>query len=309
MTQKVLTKCAVVVLYKPQRSDIDNLQRVATFFDELVVVDNSPVPCSIDGLESSTIQVHCNLNRGGIAGAFNYALDHSKINPDLFFLLDQDSRITSECVDQLHLSAQELGDTPFIVGPAIFDMNLEKYSPLLRLSKWAYHATEIDLVTPGRHRVFSVISSGSAISRRALQILRHFDEGLFIDHVDTEYALRAAKHDVPVYVDTRAVLQHAIGQRTENRFLGLRLRPNNHPPFRRYYIFRNGLILALRHLFLYPSFFILNNARMVHELLCILLYERKRPQKIGAIILGILDGLLMRSGTFGQRWPKVSKKL
>lgn len=51
------------------------------------------------------------------------------------------------------------------------------------------------LTTP--QRTSFLISSGCLLTREAYQRLGHFDEELFIDHVDTEYSLRAQALDVP----------------------------------------------------------------------------------------------------------------
>lgn len=310
MTPSVKTTRAIVVLYKPEPDDLANLHRIRPFFDELVVVDNSPSPISFnDGTVDASMPVLRNKNEGGIAGAFNCALRFFSNTPDLTFLLDQDSRITKHCVDRLVSVCSDMQDDAYIVGPAIYDVNLGNFSPVLNLSRWSYHVHELDPSDSKLNRAFSVISSGSVISRSAIQRLGGFDAGLVIDHVDTEYALRAAVKGVPVYVYPRAVLHHAIGQRSEHKILGLRFRPNNHAPFRRYYISRNGVLLSKRYLRSHPSFVTLNFARMAHEVLCVLLFERHRMRKLTAIGLGLVDGLLGRTGVFSDRWPRLSRNL
>ncbi|MET5116689.1 glycosyltransferase family 2 protein, partial [Burkholderia pseudomallei] len=61
---------------------------------------------------------------------------------------------------------------------------------------------------PAPQRCAFLISSGSVISRGANARLGRFDEALFIDHVDTEYCLRAQAHNVPLYVEPSLVLNH-----------------------------------------------------------------------------------------------------
>lgn len=309
MIRPGLTKGGVVVLYNPSVDDVANIERISQYFDELVVVDNSPVPCKVPDWSGRGITVCVNKNHGGIAGAFNRALEGLQSDPDLVILLDQDSRITLDCIEQLEESAKELGDQPFILGPAVFDVNLGKHLTLPILTKWSYRTERFECLRPGRHRVFAVISSGSVISRKARRILGEFDESFFIDHVDTEYALRAAQHGVPVFMETRAVLQHAIGQRSERRFLGITLRPSNHAPIRRYYIFRNGIILSIRYFKIYPAFFLRNLGRMLHEMVCIILYEHDKFRKIFAIMIAAWDGVRLKSGVASDLWPRLYRKL
>ena len=309
MTQVALTKGGVVVLYDPSPEDVANVGRISFYFDELIVVNNSPEPVETTQWNGGNVRVCENGNRGGIAGAFNRALGVLDPDIDLVIFLDQDSRITRECIDQLVASAEEMDGRPFILGPAVFDVNLGKHLTLPILTKWSYRAESFDRLAPGRHQVFAVISSGSVVSRKAREILGNFDEQFFIDHVDTEYALRAAKYGIPVFVDTRARLQHAIGERRERRFLGVRLRPSNHAPVRRYYIFHNGIILAIRYFRIFPAFLFRNCMRMLHELACIILFERYKLRKILAIMMASWDGMRQRAGTVTELWPHASKKL
>ena len=92
-----------------------------------------------------------------------------------------------------------------------------------------------------------LISSGCVISREAFMRLGRFDEALFIDHVDTEYCLRALLRNVPVYVVPSLVLLHRIGSRRRHKLGSLELTTMNHPGFRRYYSARNAMQLALQY--------------------------------------------------------------
>ena len=66
------------------------------------------------------------------------------------------------------------------------------------------------------------------------------DEILFIDYVDTEWSLRCKKENIPIYVNSKAILQHSIGT---NNFKFFSMTFFIHSSTRIYFQFRNCIIL------------------------------------------------------------------
>ncbi|MFT4629134.1 MAG: rhamnosyltransferase [Arenicella sp.] len=95
-----------------------------------------------------------------------------------------------------------------------------------------------------------LISSGSLIALSAIDDIGLMDEGLFIDHVDTEWFLRAKSKGYQAFGVCGAVMQHGLGEQTHQvSLLTARGRLRNvpqHKPFRYYYIFRNSIALYKR---------------------------------------------------------------
>lgn len=96
-----------------------------------------------------------------------------------------------------------------------------------------------------------LISSGCLISLAAINNVGYMDEGLFIDHVDTEWFLRARASKHKAFGVCDAVMQHGLGEQTHRvslRGLGQTRERNvpQHKPFRYYYIFRNSVALYRR---------------------------------------------------------------
>lgn len=92
-----------------------------------------------------------------------------------------------------------------------------------------------------------LISSGSLISIKALNDIGAMDESLFIDHVDTEWFLRARSKGYNAYGVCEARMQHGLGESTHRVSIGGRQRNvPQHKPFRYYYIFRNSILLYKR---------------------------------------------------------------
>ena len=73
------------------------------------------------------------------------------------------------------------------------------------------------------------------------------DEQLFIDHIDTEWFLRAHAKGYTAYGVCDAWMAHGLGERTR-KVRGLFRERNvpQHKPFRYYYIFRNSVLLYRR---------------------------------------------------------------
>lgn len=91
-----------------------------------------------------------------------------------------------------------------------------------------------------------LISSGSLISLSALNAIGDMDETLFIDHIDTEWCLRAQSKGFQIYGICEAIMLHTLGDK-QIRIWWKRWRSIScHQPFRYYYMFRNSALLWQR---------------------------------------------------------------
>ena len=89
----------------------------------------------------------------------------------------------------------------------------------------------------------TVITSGSLVSVGVYDAIGPFRDAFFIDHVDDEYCLRARKMGYRVLSTCKPVMLHSVGASTLHRLLWKKTGVTNHPPFRRYYMTRNHIIL------------------------------------------------------------------
>jgi rhamnosyltransferase len=74
-------------------------------------------------------------------------------------------------------------------------------------------------------------------------------EEFFIDYVDWEYCLRARRLGVPTAICGAAVLEHARGERSGKKILGLTVRPPGYSLFRYRYIYANRARLVREYFF------------------------------------------------------------
>ncbi len=302
---------ALFVTYLPMEEQVKRIAAATLEFDLVVVVDNSPSERTSQqqGIYGSEIRVILNGNRGGIAGAFNRAVDMLLADgAEHVYFFDQDSIIPTGYRKGME-QALETAPLACLVGPRIYDVNLRAFSPRYEVSRWCYRSDDVSGESHGLLPCSFLISSGSVGTREALSKCGPFREDYFIDDVDTEYCLRAGRLKVGVYLNTALVLNHAIGEREEYRFFGLRVRPSHHSALRRYYRCRNGLHLSTRQFFRSPAFFVHNQKRLAHETLGVVLYEKRKVKKLVGILVGIIDGLGGRLGDLSQKSPRLYRWL
>lgn len=278
----------VIVLFNPDESAIHHINELVQRNVNLVLVDNSAIP---NKFYSSSTFYFFNGNKGGIAGALNLGVDYLFANGcDFVFTFDQDSKIPSDFYSSMDCLIKRKNAN--LVCPNFFDINSKTYATFVHLTKFSYEIIEQADYTN------LAISSGMGISQKAWKNIGVFNDEYIIDHVDTDYCLRALDKDYKIYVNYDVCLNHAIGNRTTHKFLGVTVKPNHHNFIRKYYIARNGTHLAFKYFFKYPSYFYLNVLRVVHELICVLFYEEGKIKKTASILKGILHSIFGKLGSY-----------
>jgi rhamnosyltransferase len=294
----------IFVLYEPTAAFLSNLFKACAACPNVVAVDNSPDtdPRTHELLRARGIEVISNRNEGGLAGAYNRGAELLLARQcDLLFLLDQDSDIDSSFFAGMIEAASGLAEDAFLIGPKIYEIQLEKCMPVIPADKRFPKPFRIDHQTSGVFRTLCVISSGSAISAAAYRKLGSFREDYFIEYVDVEYSLRARSMNVPVYMNAAVTLRQTNGRIERHG----RMFTTNHAAWRRYYIARNAahcLRLYRRYLGLHW----LSGLMAAHQAMCVLLFDSQKLRKLTAIACGHLDGLFARLGTFEHRHPRLA---
>lgn len=309
---------AVVVLFHPSAGQIERLIGLQSRLACLVVVDNSPC-ADITAATASPIAriaalgITClpNGNRGGIAGAYNLGVAHLAAQAlDAFVLLDQDSEPPEDFFETMaRIAADRLaqGDARFMLGPRIYDVNAQRHLPALRGTDWTVRRLRIDPGAQQPLRCNFMISSGCVVSREAWASLGGWREDYVIDHVDTEYSLRASRRGVSMWLVPTLTLRHAIGRRISVRAFGLRISAMNHDAGRRYYLARNGLALAQAG-HGRPAAVLLVNLVTLWQLAAVWLVERDKLLKTRALMAGLLDGLRGRGGPLETLRPGLAER-
>jgi rhamnosyltransferase len=294
----------IFVLYQPTEEFLENLAKARAFCPNMVAVDNSPEAdlrlhrC----LREQGIEVMHNCNRGGLAGAYNRGAEVLlEWKCEVIFLLDQDSDIEASFFEKMMQACSELGTDEFLVGPKIYEINLEKCMPVFQPGKHIPKRLHIDNQNEGMFPSLCIISSGSAISAAAYRKLGAFREDYFIEYIDIEYSLRAVSQNVPVYMNAAVTMRQTTGkiERHGDKYT------TNHVAWRRYYGARN----AVHCLYLHRAFWGLHwvsGLLAFLQVLRVLQYEPQKLRKVTAIACGYLDGLFGLLGVFEDRHPRIA---
>ena len=140
-----------------------------------------------------------------------------------------------------------------------------------------------------------LISSGALFSASALREIGTMDEGLFIDHVDTEWFLRAHHRGWRSYGVCDAVMRHSLGERTFRVWLGRWRYLPIHKPFRYYYIYRNSVLLYRRS-FPRRRWKQTDVLRLVMMFVRFAVFAGDRVENLKMMCRGIVDGFRGRGG-------------
>lgn len=294
----------IFVLYLPTKEFLGNLAQACAICPQVVVVDNSPkADIYLHALlREQGMEVIFNCNQGGLAGAYNRGAEALLAQKcEVIFLLDQDSVIEVSFFEKMMQACQGLNSHEFLMGPKIYEVNLQKCMPVFQPGKLLPVRVRIDECHEGLFPSLCIISSGSAISAGAYRKLGPFREDYFIEYVDIEYSLRAVGEHIPVYINAGVTLRQRTGkiERHGKRFT------THHAAWRRYYSARN----AVHCLSLHRQQFGLHWVSLFLaflQLVRILQYESEKVRKMTAILCGCLDGLLGKLGDFEDRHPRLA---
>jgi rhamnosyltransferase len=303
MTDQVMKMHAIVVTYNPE---LDVLSRefelVIPQVDKIWLIDNASFSSLATwvgdlGLHDKLelVQMPANL---GLGAAQNAGIQLARAaGATHVLILDQDSQPMPDMVDRLLAASNQLqsaGVPVAAVAPVYADSATGPASGFVRLG-WLDFKKQT--VLPGQDVVEAdfVISSGSLIPVSVLDDIGPMDESLFIDHVDTEWCLRAQSKGYKLFGVPGARMVHTLGdRRTRIWFLRWRNVPY-HSPFRYYYILRNSLLMQRRP-YMPLKWRVAEFIRCVRVFCFYGLFAPQRGACLRMMLRGIADGLRGVSG-------------
>ena len=272
------------------------LQALRPVVGRVVVVDNNAEPAVTVPVDPHFSLLH-NANRGGLAGAYNLALQTLQSQPGgppgavVFVDQDSDPAVLARFLTDADVQALLARADVAAVSPAYCDRATGLRGRYIELGRWRLH--HLPRRFAGLRPVAFVINSMSVWRSAALQRIGPFNETLAIDHVDTEYCLRARALGLSVWVHGDHEFAHSIGERRRYRLLGRELQAGGHGPQRRRLIGRNTAWLARRWAWREPAFAALCLLRLAYEAVGIVAAEDRKAPKLAALLRGIGQGLVM----------------
>jgi rhamnosyltransferase len=319
---------AVVVTYRPDIARIRELIAVLRAqVGRIVIVDNgSPAETVLalagDAGADSAVELLRNDENLGIGAAQNLGMARALDVPDCRYLLlcDDDSMPAPAMVASLRAAlmteasagasagASARASAPLAaVGPWCVDERSGEDAVLIvddgrGPRRWrppasagaapteASGAASAELIDVG-----FLIASGTLIPAATLRQLRGMRGSYFIDHVDTEWCLRARAAGFRLAVVPQARLRHRLGDSVRKVwFLGAR-QVAWHAPLRDYYTLRNTLLL-LRDVALPGAWRRYLIGTLVKYAAYFLLLGDRRASRLRHMLLGFTHGLRGQSG-------------
>lgn len=274
--------CAVVVLFEPDASVVENVNSCMREVDRVFAVDNSTHPGAVSAaIEAAGAEVISLGENEGMGAALNLGCRRAAEEGFAWALtLDQDSTPMPGMAPALALCLSgESGADVAIVAP------------LLQHEGGATERTEATCVD-----VPFAVTSGSLLRIAAFEALGGFREDLFIDQVDNEFCLRARRNGWRIVQRRDAVLVHRMGRLERARF-PFTFYVTNYSPLRWYYRLRNLLEVKREYGREFPDWAHAEWLQWRKELLKALLAEPGRWRKLRMLVRGWRD---YRRGRFGR---------
>jgi rhamnosyltransferase len=266
--------------------------------DNVVVVDNS-IDNTWRNDEGGYEYVALGENKG-IAYAHNVGIDHAIRNGATHILFMDHDRVPEKNMTQyLAAEGKELEMKNIrvgAVGARYVGAHMGNESYFVRFGWIKFQKAFCADATKKYVPADFLISSGTLIPVKAIEDVGKMEEGLFIDHIDTEWFLRGREKGYQFYGVCEAVMRHGLGEDTYKIWLGRWRYLPKHKPFRYYYIFRNSILLYKRP---YATFrWIINDiTRLGFMLIFYGIGTKPRIEKLSMMLKGINDGLRGLTGS------------
>ena len=299
------TVAAIVVTYHPDENFSWRLDALLAQVTRVVIVDNGPDESCLSPLQpyladDGRVTIHRNKANLGIATALNQGFEILMAERYGWVLtLDQDSSPAGGMVAALcdRLRADPDSSSVAMVGASRrdpVDSNAEHWWVRPKSGFPFFERVACEGLDDSGTTL--VITSGTLTNTAVFDEIGPFRDELFIDLVDIEYSLRARRAGYRIIGACGAHLVHRIGATRVRRVLGIPVVVTNHAPMRRYYIFRNSIIVAREYFKVHPHWLIYHCLALGQVLLGVILFERRKIANLRACVLGVYDGIRRRLG-------------
>lgn len=280
---------AVVVLYHPDDSAVDNISGYQHWVDIIYVIDNTPEGVTNLFLYKLTkikslqyIRIGENV---GIAAALNCGVKKAQdAGYQWVATFDQDSAVTDGYFSAMEDAFRAVLDKECI---AII-------SPVYVEHSYANQVT----YAPSEPFCFveSTMTSGNIVNIDAWGKVGGFDNELFIDYVDHDFCLKCGDKGYKIVQANHALLKHSLGAFSEEKFIYRNFKVTNHNFIRRYYNARNRIVIYKRYYSSHRQWIVYDFKSFLKELVKLILLEKDPLRKMWYVTRGLLDGFRGRLG-------------
>jgi rhamnosyltransferase len=239
---------ATVILYNPNKKDLQNILTYLPMVDKLYVYDNSDenkvALVFEEHNDSKKINYFSDYKNEGVAIRLNQACNQAISDGyDYLLTMDQDSSFLEE---NLKFYFKDISNYPNKERIGIFGLGYTSENQ---------NAENENRNTEESH---DLITSGSVINLNNFKKIGGFDENLFIDGVDFDYCLASIKKGFKCILFKNNYFIHSVGNKTKRgSFKSLYLIKKDkqlHSPLRIYYMMRNMLYLEKKYKLIFPDY-------------------------------------------------------
>lgn len=304
MTQSAPARVwAVCVTFDPEISVFTDLvTAVRPQVEGLIVMDNGSTGENRERIlelcqQAGTGTIFLPSNQG-LAAALNQGISQalSEGATDVL-LLDHDSVPGAGMVAAMVAAKRMLaakGDTVGALGAEMTDARTGRVAPFVRFSMMGLERQGCENSAEPVVLADTLNTSGSLIAAGALAVVGTMDEALFIDHVDTDWCLRAAAAGFRLYGVCGAVLTHRLGDEVLQISFPVKKSIHVHSPSRLYFFVRNSVILYRRP-YAPMKWWLPDAVRLLGLAMFYCVFPHKRRDYARAIWRGLRDA---------ARWPR-----
>lgn len=230
---------AVVILYHPNKSVLDNIKTYYDYVEKIFVFDNSEEKSliKVDLLKLPKVAFYQDFENEGISKRLNEGSNLAiQEHFDWILTMDQDSNFSADTIKYYFNCFTQFKEKENV---AMFGTNRTREKNL----HTNYSCTS--------SKMEDLITSGSLLNLEAFDKLGNFDESLFIDLIDNEYCARSKMNGYSVIRFSNIYMLHELGKRVYNSsiktFFIFKKKKEVHSPLRCYYMYRNLLYLENKY--------------------------------------------------------------
>lgn len=281
----------IVVSYNPDKELFSHLQNLTNQVSKIILFDNNSTEeylQFVNQCESiKNVDIIYSKSNVGLSKAQNIAIKMAlKEGAEWILTLDDDSNLSDDFVDNMLSVYKDSNLNVGVLVPIVKDINSNQ------VSKFILSGNKFRKVSPSNIplEVLVAICSGMLVKADVFQKIGFMNEDYFIDYIDIDFSLRVNSH-FKIITSPNSFLFHRLGDKTIIKVLFLSFVVSNHSPFRRYYIYRNRIILWRKFFSLYPKYIIYEILVSLVEAAKILLLEANKRKNILFIIRGVIEGI------------------
>lgn len=276
--------CVLIITYNIDEKILEVTNSIINEVESLIIVDNGSSPQTIKLLKqlskNQIVNVIFNEENCGIAKALNQGVKFAKENKyDWILTLDHDSVCEKDMIKNMLscVNAYENRENIGILAPRIFETHKQDFISNKKHKDYKYI------------KVKDCIQSGSLIKLDVFDKIGYFNEDLFIYHVDFDFCQRLLKAKYDIVQCNNVIMYHEEGYKIPKKFLGRKVFYNNYSSPAIYYITRNTIYMCKTYNIIYVK-------RVIKDFLFILLFDKKKKERLSYFFKGIYDGFLNKYG-------------